>query len=114
MNNSHQYAIQIELIMRDAFDSNRFYLGGLVNSDYVEHHPFMVMMCTLTYLYGCNKNGKEVVQNFFETYMEYDNAEILDILGLKSSENNGIAYEVGEEAMQKIIDEFSKACEQLK
>lgn len=114
MNNSHQYAVQIELIMREAFESKRFDLGGFVNSDYIEYHPFMAMMCTLIYLYGCNKKGKEVVQNFFETYMEYDNAKILDILGLRNSENKGVAYEVGEEAMQKFIDEFSKACEQLK
>lgn len=121
MANPQSYAVQIEHTMRRAFDCDRSGVGGFVNSDYIRKHPFMALMCTLTFL--CKNDDThdvDIVSDFFEKFQYYGDWSIDQLL---SFENNsavisGSTYEIdyanGEEAIRAIINCFDKACDQLK
>lgn len=107
MMNAQWYAVEIERIMRDAFECERFGIGCFVNSDYIRSQPFTAMMSTLTYLYG--KKGAascEIVSKFFETYCRCSERSI-DQFSAPNCTN-------GEDAIKDMISAFGDACKQLK
>ena len=121
MQNPQAYAVDIELIMRDYFNCDRFGVGGLVDSDYIRQNYFLAMMSTITYLYGRKEtNDINVVANFFKKFSYYGDWSIDQLLSFESSTQTinglqyGIKYESGEKAMKAIIDEFSAVCQKLK
>lgn len=117
---SQNFAVWIEHIMRDAFECERGEIG-LVHSDYIKFHPFLTIMCTLTFL--CKQDEADdirIVSDFFNKFRDYDKLSIDELLSLKSNtfEINGFEYESeytdGEEVLQAMITEFRKACADLK
>lgn len=119
--NPQSYAIRIENRMRDTFECERLEAIDLVDSDYIRSHPFLVVMCTLTFL--CKQDEADdirIVSDFFNKFRDYDKLSIDELLSLKGNtgEINGLEYESeysdGEEALKAIIDEFDKACADLK
>lgn len=118
---SQSFAVCIEHTMRDAFECGRLGVNGLVNSDYIRFHPFLAIMCTLTFL--CKHDEADdirIVSDFFGKFQYYDELSIDELLSLKSNvgEIGGHKYEIeyddGEKALQTMIAEFNKACRCLK
>lgn len=120
MLDSQIYAIRIEQIIRDAFECDRFAIGGLVNSDYIGKYPFTAMISTVMYLCERNDSDINVALNFFEKYSYYGQWNIDELLSCENGtlEIDGCNYELGyingEEAMNAIVDDFTKVCTQLK
>lgn len=111
MTSAQNYAVRIEITMRDAFECGRFEIGGLVNSDCVKRNPFMAMMVTLAYL--CDRGeaeSTEIISNFFERFCSYDKLSVDEILNL--GENS--KYTNGEETLKDIIACFEADCCKLR
>lgn len=118
--NSQSFAVWIEHIMCDAFECERGEIG-LVHSDYIRSHPFLAVMCTLTFL--CKQDETDdirIVSDFFNKFRKYDKFSIDELLSSEGNtgEINGLEYESeytdGEEVLQAMITEFRKACADLK
>ena len=118
MTSAQNYAVRIEITMRDAFECGRFEIGGLVNSDCVKRNPFMAMMVTLAYL--CDRGeaeSTEIISNFFERFCSYDKLSVDEILNLgenSKESTDGNKYANGEEALKDIIACFEADCYKLR
>ena len=111
MTSAQNYAVRIEVIMRDAFECERFGIGGLVNSDCIRRTPFMAMMTTLAYL--CDQGeakSTEVLSKFFEKFYNFWKLDVDAILNL--GENS--KYTNGEETLKDIIACFEADCYKLR
>lgn len=118
---SQNFAVCIENIMRGAFECERLEAIDLVDSDYIRYHPFLAIMCTLTFL--CKQDEADdirIVSDFFNKFWGYDKLSIDELLSSEcnTGEINGLEYESeytdGEEVLQAMITEFRKACADLK
>lgn len=121
MLNPQNYAIRIEQIMCDAFECDRFDIGGLVNSDYIRKYPFTAMMSTVMFL--CKRNDSDsivIASDFFDKYQHYGQWNIEELLSIESNSaeidggNYKLEYANGEEAVNVIITAFSEVCKELK
>lgn len=118
MTSAQNYAVRIEITMRDAFECGRFEIGGLVNSDCVKRNPFMAMMVTLAYL--CDRGeaeSTEIISNFFERFCSYDKLSVDEILNMgenSEGDTDEIKHANGEEALKDIIACFEADCCKLR
>lgn len=89
----HNYAFQIETTTKAIFDCDKFGLGVIADSDFIEKNPFIPITMVLGNFYNkLDSNSKVKIDEFVETYYW--------IMG-KSIE------EIGEEKIKKIIKEFN-------
>ena len=118
MTSAQNYAVRIEITMRDAFECGRFEIGGLINSDYVKKNPFMAMMITLAYL--CDRGEAEstkIITEFFERFCSYDKLSVNEILNMvenSEGDTDENKYANGEEALKDIIACFEADCYKLR
>lgn len=117
--NSQEWAKQIEDIMAEIFDCDRFGMGGIVNSYYISEYPIHVMFCGLTYLYGMGLEENEI-RAFFEKVSMYAPFSIDDFLRAKNQ--NVVVKDReytmdeadGELQLKAIIQEFSELRRNIK
>jgi hypothetical protein len=113
MINPQMYAIDIEHILCDIFNCERYGFGGAVNSDTIRKHPYLSMTQGLAYLYA-NADGqkKKKIDKFIDDYSFYSDMSIDELLSFETnSKQVGITtYEIeksnGKEQMEYIIEQF--------
>ena len=112
---AQNHAVNIEFILRDVFNCERYGLGGIVNSDFIRKQPFTAIACGLSFLYATAEFESQLeIINFIEEYSFFSEMSIDFILSFDTSSKvvNGINFEIdfknGEQAVKKIIDDFKK------
>lgn len=96
----HSYAINIEQKVRGLIGNriDRYALGGMIDSDYIEYGGMVVAICAgLVKYYGNGNNEK--IDKFLEGISEY----------------NGVSFsDIGEEKIKDISDDFEKLVDFIK
>ena len=119
INGAHaqMFAVNIEHILCDVFECERFGFGGIVNSDFIRRQPFTAMACGLSFIYANAETKKQAeILKFIEDYSFYSTMSIDDLLSFDTSQKNinGITIELnfknGKEAIECMIDDFRKVC----
>ena len=88
-----RYAFQIETTTRAIFKCERYGIGVIAESDFIERHPFIAIVAVLGNFYNkVDVKSKAKIDEFIESYH-------LD-MG-KSME------EIGQEKIKRIIEEFN-------
>lgn len=112
---SQSYATEIEHILWNIFDCERFGFGGVVNSDYIRKQPFAALFCGLACLYPQSTPDKKArIEKFIADHMFYADMSIDYLLSFDTnSKTDGIAtieidFKNGEEALQNIIEIYRK------
>ena len=112
---AQNHAVNIEFILRDVFNCERYGLGGIVNSDFIRKQPFTAIACGLSFLYATAEFESQLeIINFIEEYSFFSEMSIDFILSFDTSSKvvNGINFEIdfknGEQKVKKIIDDFKK------
>ena len=110
---SQSYAVEIEHILGNIFNCERFGFGGVVNSDYIRRQPFAALFCGLACLYpNSTPEKRECIEEFINNHMFYSDMTIDYLLSFETdTQTEGIAtiqidYENGEEALQSIIRSY--------
>ncbi|WP_053957347.1 hypothetical protein [Inediibacterium massiliense] len=99
MVNLHQYAIQIEQRVRRLIGpgTERFALGGIVNSDFIEYGGIVTAIVAGLSTYYHDKNI-ELIDAFLENIIEYNGVNFRDI---------------GEETVKNINDQFRELANKI-
>src|SRR5690554_5144294 len=93
MFNTYKYAFQIETTFRAVFKSERYGLGVLAESDFIEKNPFIAITTVLGNYYNkLDNKSKEKLDEFIEEY---------------HLEMGKSIEEIGEEKIKRIIEEFN-------
>lgn len=120
MENSRNYAVRIEYIMRGVFECDRCGMGGLVDSDYIRKYPFTAMMTTIMFLCERDNGGSvDIASAFFKRFQYYGEWNIDELLSFENDtkEIDGRNYEIeytnGAEALKSMIEAFHEVCNKL-
>jgi hypothetical protein len=99
MVNLHQYAVSIEQRVRGLIGrgTERFALGGIVDSDFIEYGGVITAIVAGLSKYYYDKNI-ELIDSFLESIAEYNGVNFIDI---------------GEENVKKINDEFRELANKI-
>ena len=93
MFNTYKYAFQIETTFRAVFKSERYGLGVLAESNFIEKNPFIAITTLLGNYYNkLDNKSKEKLDEFIEAY---------------HLEMGKSIEEIGEEKIKKIIQDFN-------
>ncbi|HZK32995.1 MAG TPA: hypothetical protein VFC60_00715 [Tissierellaceae bacterium] len=89
----YNYAFQIETTFKSIFDCDKFGLGVIANTDFIDKNPFIPISMVLGNFYNKIDNKSKIkIDDFIETHYW---------LMEKSIE------EIGEEKIKKIVKEFN-------
>lgn len=94
MFNPQKYAFQIETTTRAIFKCERYGLGVIAESDFIERNPFIAITTVLGNFYNkMDTKSKVKIDEFIESY---------------HLEMGKSIVEIGEEEIKKIIQEFNE------
>ncbi len=80
MGQNHQKSINLEFRIRNVFSCGRGGLGGIVDADFIDRSPYLVMVASLTHIYEHkNEEDKEKIKEFISDYMYYSNYSLDEI-----------------------------------
>lgn len=87
-NNSHNYAMQIEHLLRGIFMCDKYTFGEEIRADVISTHPLFSMMLGLAIIYhhACG-DRKKIIDNFINEYDKYENMSISDIMEREDGED---------------------------
>lgn len=108
------FAVEIEHILSNIFECERFGFGGQVNSDRVRRHPYLSMTQGLSYLYALYPQKRKNIDNFVEHFSHYEEMSLDELLSFDTNEKTidictiQIEKENGLEQVQYMISEFRK------
>ena len=118
---SQSYAVDIELEMRGVFKCERFGFSDIVNSDFIRKNPLAAVLATCGFIYAkVDDEKKGNVEKFITDTEFYWEMRLDDLLSFETSSRTigratvELEYENGEEALQDIIEKFSKICDLVK
>lgn len=107
---AHNYAVEIEFILRDIFGCERDGVGGLANADTIESNWYAPIACGLGYVYSRKQREVNAFIREYHFYLAFG------LRGLLSFESNSKEidnceyslgeYSNGEEAVKDIIKAF--------
>ena len=84
-NNSHNYAIQIEQILRHIFMCDRGGFGGEIDADIIDAQPSLSIMLGLAIIYHhSNDNDRNAIDAFIKELNKYEDMSISDIMKLEN------------------------------
>lgn len=110
MSSAKQYATEIEHILCNVFDCNRYGFGGIVDSDVIKTNPYVAIASGLAFKYAEDLSKADMINSYigeYGFYLKFD----LDTL-IKAS-NGEIApgweydrkkYDSGEDIIKSIIN----------
>lgn len=91
---THDYAFQIETTTRSVFNKDKFGLGIVANSDFIEKNPFIPISLVLGNFYNkLDDSSKIKIDDFIERYYWLMDKTI---------------EEIGEPKIKEIIKEFNE------
>lgn len=108
---------EIEFILRDIFECDRFGFGGQVNSDRIRRHPYLSMVQGLAYLYAINPQKRNAIDAFVEHFSFYEDMRMDELLSFDTNEKTidkctiQIEKENGLAQVEYMISEFRKVIE---
>ncbi len=108
------YATEIEHILWDIFNCERYGFGGQVNSDKIRRHPFLSITQGLAYLYALHPEKQSQIEEYIEAYSFYSRFSLDDLLSFDTQEKTidietiQIEEENGLKQVEKIIKDFRK------
>lgn len=109
---AQSYAVEIEMILRNIFNCDRFGFGGQVNSDAIRKHPFLSMTQGLAFIYAMQEEKRPQIDRFIDEFSFYSNMSLDDLLSFDSKEKVidgntvGIIKNNGLEEVEYIISSF--------
>ena len=110
---AHNYAVEIEEIMRRVFDCERGGAAGMADADIIEGNWYGAIAFCLGYLYRTKPIEVEVFIRNYQYYFRFDLKQLLDFAGNTKS-INGCEYELeyknGEDAISAVIQAFDDLC----
>lgn len=89
---AQSYAVEIEMILRNIFNCDRFGFGGQVNSDAIRKHPFMSMTQGLAFIYATQEEKRPQIDKFIDDFSFYDNMSLDDLLSFDTNEKTVGSY----------------------
>ncbi|MGU9539336.1 hypothetical protein ACQX0N_10195 [Clostridium tepidum] len=96
----HSYAVEIEHILCNIFNCERFGFGGIVNADYIDRNPYSAIACGLSVYYlNVSQEQQKDIDKLLNEYCFYNNKSIT---------------EIGEDEIKKIISDFRKLLDKIK
>lgn len=94
MFNPYRYAFQIETTVKAIFKCERYGIGMIAESNFIEKNPFIAITAVLGNFYNkMDIKSKEKVDEFIESYYLEMGKSII---------------EIGEDKIKKIIKEFNE------
>ena len=111
------FAVEIEHILSNIFECERFGFGGQVNSDRVRRHPYLSMTQGLAYLYALCPQKKKVIDRFVESFSFYEEMSLEELLSFDTNEKviDKCTIQIekynGLEQVEYMIEEFRKVVE---
>lgn len=112
---AQSYAVEIEMILRNIFNCDRFGFGGQVNSDAIRKHPFLSMTQGLSFIYATQEEKHPKIDKFINEFSFYDNVSLDDLLSFDTNEKTTGSYTMqlaknnGLEEVEYIISSFRQA-----
>ena len=86
------YAYQIEVTLKALFKREKYEIGGIVDSNFIERNPFIAIAFALGNFYNkADVSFKTKIDEFFEVYY---------------SEMGKSMEEIGEEKIKRIVKDF--------
>ena len=111
------YAINIEHILCNVFECERFGFGGIVNSDFIRKQPFTAMACGLAFIYAtCGSLQREEILAFIGEYEFFKEMALDTLLSFDTSSKDidGVTFELnyknGHDAVENMVEDFRKLC----
>ena len=87
------YAYQIEVTVHAMFKSEKYGIGGIADSDFIEKDPFIAIALVLGNFYNkVHTSFKEKINNFFKKYY---------------TEMGKSISEMGEETIKNVVKDFT-------
>lgn len=114
---SQGFAIEIDHILSDIFECDRYGFGGQVNSDKTRRHPFLSMTQALAFLYALNPHKRKAIEEFVEHFSFYEEMSLDELLSFDTNEKTidkctiQIEKDNGFEQVEYMISEFRKVVE---
>lgn len=114
---AQSFAIEIEHILSNIFECDRYGFGGQVDSDKTRRHPFLSMTQGLAYLYGLCPQKRRCIDDFVEHFSFYEKMSLDDLLSFDTNEKTiekctiQIEKDNGLEQVEYMISEFRKVVE---
>ena len=111
------FAVEIEHILSNIFECERFGFGGQVNSDRVRRHPYLSMTQGLAYLYALCPQKQKSIDTFVENFSFYEEMSLDALLSFDTNEKTidkctiQIEKDNGLEQVEYMISEFRKVVE---
>ena len=111
---AQSFAVEIEHILSNIFECDRFGFGGQVNSDRIRKHPFLSMTQALAFLYALYPQRKSTYDSFIDHFSFYEEMSLDELLSFDTNEKVidlttiQIEKENGLEQVQYMISEFRK------
>lgn len=111
------YAVEIEHILSNIFECERFGFGGQVNSDRIRRHPYLSMVQGLAYLYALYPQKRKAIDDFVEHFSFYEDMRMDELLSFDTNEKTidkctiQIEKDNGLEQVEYMIEEFRKVVE---
>jgi len=101
---SHNYAIEIEHILCEIFECDRFGFGGIVDADFIESGMIVGIASALATFYkNVDSSKKRAIDEYLNKYNFYRDKRI-----------DAIIEEYGEVEMEAIINDFEKLLKYLR
>ena len=106
MENSKNYGLSVESTLRKVFSCERFGFGGIVDADFIQCHPYMMMVCGLAYL-APNSSPEKItkIEKFIEDFSDYADKDMDSFLSPDPDNENG------EIVLEKMIQAFRETVE---
>lgn len=108
------FAVEIEHILSNIFECDRFGFGGQVTSDKIRKHPFLSMTQGLAYLYALEPQKRKAIDTFNENFSFYADMSLDDLLSFDTNEKTidittiQIEKENGLKQVEYMVEEFRK------
>lgn len=106
------YAVDIEHILCNIFECNRYGFGGEVNSDSIRKHPFLSMTQGLAYAYALHPEKRINIDAFIKRFSFYADMSLDELLSFDTNSKiigittKEIEKENGLEQVEYMIAEF--------
>ena len=83
---AQSFAVEIEHILSNIFECDRFGFGGQVNSDRIRKHPFLSMTQALAFLYALYPQRKGAYDSFIDHFSFYEEMSLDELLSFDTNE----------------------------
>lgn len=116
---AHNYAVDIEIVLRKVFNCERGGFAGVIDADFIETHCYAAITAAMGYLFAISDEAKKKsIEQFLCDFGYYLNFGIKGLLEFTTNERNidgttttmSIDYNNGEEALEACLSALTDVC----